>query len=262
MSMLKGKTAIVTGSTSGIGLAVATALAAEGCDIVLNGFGEPAAIERLRAGLAETHGVRAAYIAADMARPAEIKELVGEAARRFGSVDILVNNAGIQHVAKIIDFPEERWDAVIAINMSAAFHAAKAALPLMIARKWGRIINIASAHGLVASAEKAAYVSAKHGLVGLTKVTAIECANQGITCNAICPGWVLTPLVQQQIEARARARGISVEQAREDLVREKQPMLDYTTPGKIGALALFLCGEAASTITGAALSIDGGWVAQ
>ena len=260
--MLKGKTAIVTGSTSGIGLGIATALAAEGCDIVLNGFGDPAAIERLRAGLAETHGVRAAYIMADMARPAEISRLVGEAARRFGSVEILVNNAGIQHVAKVIEFPEERWDAVIAINLSAAFHAAKAALPAMIARKWGRVINIASAHGLVASAEKAAYVSAKHGLVGLTKVIAIECANQGITCNAICPGWVLTPLVKQQIEARARAQGISVEQAREDLVREKQPMLDYTTPEKIGALAVFLCGEAASTITGAALSIDGGWVAQ
>jgi 3-hydroxybutyrate dehydrogenase len=262
MSMLKGRAAVVTGSTSGIGLGIATALAAEGCDIVLNGFGEPAAIERLRAGLAETHGVRAAYIAADMAKPAEITRLVAEAARRFGSVDILVNNAGIQHVAKVVDFPEERWDSVIAINLSAAFHTSKAALPLMIAQRWGRIINIASAHGLVASAEKAAYVSAKHGLVGLTKVTAIECANQGITCNAICPGWVLTPLVQQQIEARARAQEISVEQAREDLVREKQPMLDYTTPEKIGALTVFLCGEAASTITGAALSIDGGWVAQ
>jgi 3-hydroxybutyrate dehydrogenase len=260
--MLKGKSAIVTGSTSGIGLGIATALAADGCDIVLNGFGDPAAIERLRAGLAETHGVTAAYIAADMAKPAEIKALVTETARRFGGVDILVNNAGIQHVAKIIDFPEERWDAVIAINLSAAFHAAKAALPSMIARHWGRIINIASAHGLVASAEKAAYVSAKHGLVGLTKVMAIEYANQGITCNAICPGWVLTPLVQQQIEGRARAQGISVDEAREDMVREKQPMLDYTTPEKIGALAVFLCGEAASTITGAALSIDGGWVAQ
>ncbi len=260
--MLQGKTALVTGSTSGIGLGIATALAAAGCDIVLNGFGEPAAIERLRAGLAEAHGVRALYVPADMANPAEIRSLIAEAARRFGAVDILVNNAGIQHVAKVVEFPEERWDAVIAINLSAAFHASKAALPAMIAKKWGRIINIASAHGLVASGEKAAYVSAKHGLVGLTKVTAIETANQGITCNAICPGWVLTPLVQQQIEARAAAAGIAVEQAREDLVREKQPMLDYTTPAKIGALAVFLCGEAASTITGAALSIDGGWVAQ
>jgi 3-hydroxybutyrate dehydrogenase len=260
--MLKGKTAIVTGSTSGIGLGIATALAAEGCNVMLNGFGEPAAIERLRAGLTERYGIATAYSPADMAKPAAIRELVAEAAEQFGGVDILVNNAGIQHVAPIIEFPEDRWDAVIAINLSAAFHASKAALPLMIARKWGRIINIASAHGLVASGEKAAYVAAKHGLVGLTKVTAIEVANQGITCNAICPGWVLTALVQQQIEARAKAQGIPVEKAREDLVREKQPMLDYTTPEKIGALAVFLCGEAASTITGAALSIDGGWVAQ
>jgi 3-hydroxybutyrate dehydrogenase len=260
--MLKGKTAIVTGSTSGIGLGIASALAAEGCNIVLNGFGDAAAIERLRAGLAETHGVDARYLAADMAKPAEIRVLVAEAARHFGTVDILVNNAGIQHVAPIVDFPEARWDAVIAINLSAAFHATKAALPLMIARRWGRVINIASAHGLVASADKAAYVTAKHGLVGLTKVTAIETANQGITCNAICPGWVLTPLVQRQIETRARAEGIAVEQASTDLLREKQPMLAFTTPEKIAALAVFLCGDAASTITGAALSIDGGWVAQ
>ena len=260
--MLKGRTAIITGSTSGIGLGIANALAAQGCDIVMNGFGDPAAIEVLRAGLAERHGVRALYLPADMGKPAEIRGLVAEAARRLDSVDILINNAGIQHVAPIVDFPEERWDAVIGVNLSAAFHASKAALPLMIARRWGRIINIASAHGLVASADKAAYVSAKHGLVGLTKVAAIENANHGITCNAICPGWVLTPLVEQQIEARARDQGIAVDQAREDLVREKQPMLDYTTPEKIGALAVFLCGEAASTITGAALSIDGGWVAQ
>jgi 3-hydroxybutyrate dehydrogenase len=260
--MLQGKTAIVTGSTSGIGLGTATALAVQGCNIMLNGFGDAAAIERLRAGLAERHGVRVAYSSADMAKPAEIRALAAETARQFGSVDILVNNAGIQHVAPIVEFPEERWDAVIAINLSAAFHATKAVLPLMIAKNWGRVINVASAHGLVASGEKAAYVAAKHGLVGLTKVTAIEIANQGITCNAICPGWVLTPLVQQQIEARGKAQGIPVEQAREDLVREKQPMLDYTTPEKIGAFAVFLCGEEASTITGAALSIDGGWVAQ
>lgn len=260
--MLKGKTAIVTGSTSGIGLGIATALAAVGCNVVLNGFGDPTEIERQRVALAEGQNVQVAYFPADMAKPAEIRQLVAEAARRFGSVDVLVNNAGIQHVAPIVEFPEERWNAVIAINLSAAFHTSKAVLPLMIARKWGRIINIASAHGLVASGEKAAYVAAKHGLVGLTKVTAIETANQGITCNAICPGWVLTPLVQRQIEARAKAQGIPVEEAREDLVREKQPMLDYTTPEKIGALAVFLCGDAASTITGAALSIDGGWVAQ
>jgi 3-hydroxybutyrate dehydrogenase len=260
--MLQGRTAVVSGSTSGIGAGIATALAAEGCDIVLNGFGDPAAIERLRAGLAERYGIRALYLAADMTKPAEIRGLAAEAARRFGAVDILVNNAGIQHVAPIVEFPEERWDAVIAVNLSAAFHASKAVLPLMIARRWGRIINIASAHGLVASGEKAAYVSAKHGLVGLTKVAAIESANQGVTCNAICPGWVLTPLVQQQIETRASLQGIPVEAAREGLVREKQPMLAYTTPEKIGALVVFLCSEAASTITGAALSIDGGWVAQ
>ena len=260
--MLSRKIAVVTGSTSGIGLAIAAALAAEGVDIVLNGFGDPSEIERQRAGLAETYDVRALHVMADMAKPAEIRELVAEAERQFGGVDILVNNAGIQHVAKIVDFPEERWDQVIAINLSAAFHTTKAALPGMIARGWGRIVNIASAHGLVASGEKAAYVTAKHGLIGLTKVTAIETANQGITCNAICPGWVLTPLVTQQIEARAQAEGITVEQASTDMLREKQPMLAFTTPEKIAALAVFLCGEAASTITGAALSIDGGWVAQ
>lgn len=260
--MLNGRTALVTGSTSGIGLGIATALAAQGCDIALNGFGDPDAIERLRGELAEKHGIRAIYLAGDMSRPADIRAVVAQARERLGTVDILVNNAGIQHVAKIVDFPEDRWDAVIAINLSAAFHATKAALPGMIAANWGRIINIASAHGLVASGEKAAYVSAKHGLIGLTKVTAIETANQGITCNAICPGWVLTPLVSQQIEARARSEGVPFERAREDLVREKQPMLDYTTPEKIGAFAVFLCSEAASTITGAALSIDGGWVAQ
>jgi 3-hydroxybutyrate dehydrogenase len=260
--MLNGKTAIVTGSTSGIGLGIATALAAEGCQVMLNGFGEAAAVERLRAELAQAHGARIGHSPADVSQPAAIRKLVADTAQLLGSVDILVNNAGIQHVARVVDFPEERWDAVIAVNLSAAFHATKAALPHMLARKWGRIINIASAHGLVASGEKAAYVTAKHGLVGLTKVVAIETANDGITCNAICPGWVLTPLVQKQIEARAAAQGIPVAQAREDLVREKQPMLEYTTPEKIAALAVFLCGDAASTITGAALSIDGGWVAQ
>jgi 3-hydroxybutyrate dehydrogenase len=260
--MLRGKTAIVTGSTSGIGRGIAEALAAEGCGLMLNGFGEAAAIEALRAALARRHGVQVAYSPADMAKPGEIRDLVALTMQHFGGVDILVNNAGIQHVAKVIDFPEERWDAVIAINLSAAFHATKAALPHMLARGWGRIINIASAHGLVASAEKAAYVTAKHGLLGLTKVVAIETANQGVTCNAICPGWVLTPLVERQIAARAAAEGIPVRQAKEDLVREKQPMREFTTPEKIAALAVFLCGEAAATMTGAALPIDGGWVAQ
>jgi 3-hydroxybutyrate dehydrogenase len=260
--MLKGKRAIVTGSTSGIGLAIATGFAAEGCDVMLNGFGDSGEIERRRAALASEHGVRVGYNPADMTKPEQIRDLVAATARELGGVDILVNNAGIQHVAKVVDFPEERWDAVIAINLSAAFHAAKAALPHMTNDKWGRIINIASAHGLVASGEKAAYVTAKHGLVGLTKVIAIEAANDGVTCNAICPGWVLTPLVQAQIEARAKAQGIAVEQARHDLLSEKQPMLDFTTPEKIAALAVFLCGDGASTMTGAALSIDGGWVAQ
>jgi 3-hydroxybutyrate dehydrogenase len=260
--MLKGRRAIVTGSTSGIGLAIATGFAAEGCDVMLNGLGDAGEIERRRAALASEHGGRVAYNPADMTRPEQIRELVAATVREFGGVDILVNNAGIQHVAKVVDFPEEKWDAVIAINLSAAFHAAKAALPHMTRNKWGRIINIASAHGLVASGEKAAYVTAKHGLVGLTKAIAIEAANDGVTCNAICPGWVLTPLVQAQIEARAKAQGIAAEKARHDLISEKQPMLEFTTPEKIAALAMFLCGDGASTMTGSALSIDGGWVAQ
>ena len=260
--MLQGKTAIVTGSTSGIGLGIATALAAAGCDVMLNGFGDAGAIDLLRQKLSAEHDVRVGYSPADMSKPAEIREMVAATATEFGGVDILVNNAGIQHVAKVVDFPEERWDAVIAINLSAAFHATKAVLPQMLASGWGRIVNIASAHGLVASGEKAAYVTAKHGLVGLTKVIAIEAANSGVTCNAICPGWVLTPLVKQQIEARAAAQSISFQQAHDDLLREKQPMLQYTTPEKIGGLTVFLCSDAASTMTGAALSIDGGWTAQ
>jgi 3-hydroxybutyrate dehydrogenase len=260
--MLKGKVAIVTGSTSGIGRGIATALAAEGCRVMLNGFGQADEIERLRSGLMQRYAIETAYSPADMSQPAQIRELVATTVRHFGDIDILVNNAGIQHVARLVDFPEERWDAVIAVNLSAAFHAMKSALPHMLAKKWGRIVNIASAHGLVASGEKAAYVAAKHGLVGLTKVAAIETANSGVTCNAICPGWVLTELVARQIDARAAAQAIPVEQARLELLREKQPMLDFTTPEKIGALCVFLCGEAASTITGAALSIDGGWVAQ
>jgi 3-hydroxybutyrate dehydrogenase len=259
--MLKGKTAIVTGSTSGIGLGIATALAAKGCALMLNGFGDTGEIEKLRIEIAK-YGVGAAYSPADMSKPAQIRELVADAVRHFGGVDILVNNAGIQHVAKVVDFPEDRWDAVIAINMSAAFHATKAALPHMLNKKWGRVINIASAHGLVASGEKAAYVTAKHGIVGFTKVVAIETANDGVTCNAICPGWVLTPLVQRQIEARAAEERIPVQQARDDLLKEKQPMLDFTTPEQLGGLAVFLCSEAAKTITGTALSVDGGWVAQ
>jgi 3-hydroxybutyrate dehydrogenase len=259
---LKGKAAIVTGSTSGIGLGIATALAQDGASILLNGFGEAAAIDRLKRDLAQKHGVKVGYSAADMSKPAQIREMVAQAEQELGAVDILVNNAGIQHVAPIERFPEEKWDAILAINLSAAFHAIKAALPGMKRRRWGRIINIASTHGLVASAEKAAYVAAKHGIVGLTKVAAIEAANDGITCNAICPGWVLTPLVQQQVEARAKATGQPVEQAKTELLREKQPMLSFTTPENLGALAVFLCSDAAATMTGEALPMDGGWLAQ
>jgi 3-hydroxybutyrate dehydrogenase len=260
--MLKGKSVVVTGSTSGIGLAIARAFAKEGCNLTLNGFGDKAAIEKERAGIEKEFGGKAIYSGADVTKPDQIKDMIDTAEKTFGSVDVLVNNAGIQFVAKVEDFPIEKWDAVIATNLSAAFYATRVAIPGMKKRKFGRIINIASAHGLAASAEKVAYVAAKHGIVGLTKVVAIETANDGITCNAICPGWVLTPLVQAQIEARAKAQGKSVEQAKNELIAEKQPMLKYTTPENIGALAVFLAGDAAETITGSSYSIDGGWIAQ
>ncbi|HZQ11225.1 MAG TPA: 3-hydroxybutyrate dehydrogenase [Pseudolabrys sp.] len=260
--MLKGKTALVTGSTSGIGLSIARALAKDGADVMLNGFGDKAAIEALRAGIETEFGVKARYSPADMSKPAEIADMVRSTEKEFGGLDVLVNNAGIQHVASIEDFPVEKWDAVIAINLSSSFHSIRAAVPGMKRRKWGRIINIASAHGLVASVQKAAYVAAKHGLVGLTKVVAMETANDGITCNAICPGWVLTALVQKQIDDRARASGKPVREAEIALLSEKQPMHSFTKPESIGALAVFLASEAAATITGAAYSIDGGWTAQ
>lgn len=258
---MKGKNALVTGSTSGIGLAIARTLAGAGANVTLNGLGDHEENDELRAALESEFKIAAAFSPADMTRPAEIAAMIAEAESRFGTLDILVNNAGIQHVAPVADFPPERWDAIIAINLSSAFHTTRAAVPGMKKRKWGRIVNIASAHGLVASAQKAAYVAAKHGIVGLTKSVAIELANDGITCNAVCPGWVLTDLVQKQIETRAAAAGRSVAEEEKLLLSEKQPMHAFTTPESIGELVLFLCGDAARTITGASYSIDGGWTA-
>ena len=256
--MLKGKTALVTGSTSGIGLGIALCLARQGANLVLNGFGEFEAAKLQVAALGATVG----YHGADMSKPAEIAELMAYAAREFGGVDVLVNNAGIQHVAKVEDFPVEKWDAIIAINLSSAFHTARLALPGMRAKNWGRIINIASAHGLVASPQKSAYVAAKHGLIGFTKSTALEVATTGITSNAICPGWVLTPLVQKQIDDRAAREGISVDKAKLDLLSEKQPSLEFVTPEQLGELAVFLCSPAGDNVRGVAWAVDGGWTAQ
>ncbi len=259
---LSGKTALVTGSTSGIGLGIAHALAAEGAHIVFNGFGDAAQIAELQRQTAAQFGVKTAYSGADMTKPAEIEQMMNDAITQFGSVDILVNNAGIQHVANVDDFPVERWDAVIAINLTSAFHTTRLALPAMKKNNWGRIINIASAHGLVASVGKSAYVASKHGIVGLTKVTALENAQTGVTCNAICPGWVLTPLVQKQVDARAASLGVSQEEAKRGLLLEKQPSGEFVTPEQLGALAVFLCSAAASQVRGVAWNMDGGWVAQ
>ena len=261
-SQLKGKSAVVTGSTSGIGRAIATLFASEGANILLNGFGDAAQIEALRAGLAKEHGVKVQFHGADMTKPAEIRDLIAKAEAAFGAVDILVNNAGIQHVAPIDEFPEDKWDAIIAVNLSSAFHATKAALPGMKKRRWGRIINIASAHGLVASPNKSAYVSAKHGIIGLTKATAVETAEHGIRANSICPGFVHTPLVQKQIEDRAREAGISEDQAARDIILAPQPTKEFVTVEQIAAAALFLAGPGAAQMTGAALSLDGGWTAR
>jgi 3-hydroxybutyrate dehydrogenase len=260
--MLKGKAAIVTGSTSGIGLGIARALAGSGANLMLNGFGDADAIESLRTGIAQEFGVKVEYNGADMSKPEQIHAMVRCAQEQLGAVDILVNNAGIQHTSPIESFLAERWDAILAINLSSAFHATQAALPGMRASNWGRIINIASVHGLVASVDKAAYVAAKHGLIGLTKVVALETAKTGITCNAVCPGWVLTPLVQKQIDARAQRDGLSQDEAKAALLGEKQPSGEFATPEQIGAICVFLCSPAAVQMRGAALPVDGGWLAQ
>jgi 3-hydroxybutyrate dehydrogenase len=262
MKQLAGKNAVVTGSTSGIGKAIAERFAAEGANVMLNGFGDASEIESFRAALESRHGVRAAYDAADMTRPAEVARLVQGAESAFGAVDVLVNNAGIQHVAPVDEFPLEKWDAIIAINLSSAFHATRAALPGMKRRKWGRVINLASAHGLVASPFKSAYVAAKHGLIGFTKALALEVAEAGITANAICPGYVFTPIVEKQIEDQARVHGVPRESVIRDVMLVAQPTKQFIKVEEVAALALFLASEAAAQITGAALSIDGGWTAK
>jgi 3-hydroxybutyrate dehydrogenase len=256
--MLKGKTALVTGSTSGIGLGIAKALAQQGAGVVLNGFGDVAAAKAEFNGL----GVEIGYHGADMSKPAEIADMMAYAAREMGGVDILVNNAGIQHVAPVEDFPPEKWDAIIAINLTSAFHTTRLAVPAMKQRQWGRVINVASTHGLVASAQKSAYVASKHGIVGFTKAVALETATTGVTVNAICPGWVLTPLVQKQVDARAAADGVDDAEAKRRLLAEKQPSLQFTTPEQLGGLAVFLCSPAADNIRGVAYNVDGGWAAQ
>ena len=260
--MLNGKTALVTGSTSGIGLGIAEKLAAQGANVILNGFGDVSEPQAAVTAAGRAHGVKVGFHGADMSKPADIEALFAYAQTEFGGIDIVVNNAGIQHVANVEDFPVEKWDAILAINLSSAFHTMRLAIPGMRAKNWGRIVNIASAHGLVASAGKSAYVAAKHGLVGLTKAAALETAQTGVTCNAICPGWVLTPLVQKQIDAKAERDGVTVAEAQKGLLGEKQPSLQFVTPGQLGDLTVFLCSPGADQVRGVAWNMDGGWVAQ
>jgi 3-hydroxybutyrate dehydrogenase len=259
---LKDKVSLITGSTSGIGLGIARALADAGSDVVLNGFGKPEEIEAVQGGVAKDFGVRVSYSGADMSNPESIAEMIATALRKLGRLDVLVNNAGIQHVAPLHEFPPAKWDAIIAINLSSAFHTTRLALPSMIFNKWGRIINIASAHGLVGSAYKSAYVAAKHGMLGLTKVTALETAEQGITCNAICPGYVYTPLVEAQIEGQAKAHGIAREQVIREVLLAQQPNKRFATVDELGAFAVFLASDAAASITGTSIAVDGGWTAH
>ena len=260
--MLRNKTAVVTGSTSGIGLGVARALAAQGANIVLNGFGDPQETEALRAAMASEFGVKVLYNGADMSVAAQVRALIAATVAGMGAIDILVNNAGIQHTAPIEQFPDDKWDAIVAINLSSNFHAMKAALPHMRAQGSGRIVNIASVHGLVASTMKSAYVAAKHGVIGLTKAVALETAGSGVTCNAVCPGWVLTPLVQKQIDALAERDGLEPAEAQAQLLSAKQPSGEFATPEQLGALVVFLCSDAARQISGASMTVDGGWTAQ
>ena len=260
--MLKGKSALITGSTSGIGLSIATALAAEGCNVMLNGLGDAAEIEALRAGLADAHGVDVLFNDADLSKPDAVDRLVEAAAEGLGGPDILVNNAGVQHTAPVEEFPVAMWDKIIAINLTAAFRATRIALPGMRQKGWGRIVNTASVHGLVASVNKGAYVAAKHGLVGLTKTVALETAGSGVTCNAFCPGWVRTELIERQIVDRAAALGVDTEAGARDILREKQPSQQFVTVEQVAALVVFLCSDAAAQITGVAIPIDGGWTAQ
>jgi len=259
--MLKGRSAVITGSTSGIGLGIARALAKEGCNVLLNGFGDAAEIEKIRAGLAAEFKVKCVYSGADMSKPADIRAMIALAAKELGSVDILVNNAGIQHVAPVPEFPEEKWDQIIAINLSSVFHASKAAIPLMRAKGWGRVINIASAHGLVASPFKSAYVSAKHGVLGFTKSLALETAKENITCNSICPGYVRTPLVDKQVDDQAKVHGIPRDRVIAEVILKPQPSGRFVEVEELGALTVFLCSDAGKSITGTSLSVDGGWTA-